>query len=148
MCVIYLLTIIILTFTNTTTTTIAAGYTLGFNIEDETNTIPESITKSIIERVVKALVSVLNDGYNDSAFAMNWTMLNGKVVSVRSFYVLCWKLWNELAIDRVEVDACIAWEEIFGDVEACAAAAIEAKVNERMSKVARKQVRNFLSILM
>ena len=73
---------------------------------------------------------------------MNWAMLNGKVVSVRSFYVLCWKLWNELAIERVEVDACIAWEEIFGDVEACATAAIEAKVNERMSKVARKQVRN------
>jgi hypothetical protein len=120
---------------------IAEGYTLGFNIETETNTYPEELKVARIEEVVKTITNELNQSFNEEAFARSWTMMNGRVFKQRSLYVLAHKFWKELAVERVETEACFAWEEIFGDEEACGAAAVEARVNERMSKVAREQGR-------
>ena len=120
---------------------IAEGYQLGYSLEPESNTFPKEALAQKVHEVVKRMSMQLNTAFNDDPFATEWRMMNGRLMTVRSLYVLAYKFWKDLAVARVENQAIAEWEEIFGEPEQCALSAVEARVNERMSKVARAQGR-------
>ena len=117
------------------------GENLGYGIEAEENVITDEKKKEVIHGIVQLLCDVLNEGYNDDAVSRSWIMFNGREVKVRSLYILVWKAWKEIGVEREELKACAAWEDIFGDMEECARRGVIARVSDRMSKVAKEQGR-------
>jgi hypothetical protein len=67
--------------------------------------------------------------------------MKGKLLSSRFLYVTTWKIWEVEALKVRDAIAIAAWEEIFGTPDACARMAIEARISERMSNVAREQAK-------
>ena len=121
------------------------GENIGYSIVQQENIITEDRVKQIVEYVVQVMVQHLNVGMNAEASARAWSMSNGKVIRARFLYILCYKLWKDVAVDREEENACKAWEEIFVEPLECAKKAIIARVSSRMSKVAREQGRIWAS---
>jgi hypothetical protein len=120
---------------------LAAGRTLGYSYEAEPNAITEEETQVYINLVVDLVMLRMNERLNDLATATKWTTNKGHQFNARFLYVSTWKYWKQLAL-KVEDDKAIEqWESVFGTPENCAIMAVEARVNERMSKLAREQAR-------
>jgi hypothetical protein len=118
---------------------ILQGYSLGYELEPAEYVIPFEYTQSLMANIAQLVINALNEGFNDSAFSRKWLMMNGKTVHARFIYVIAWKMWKDLAVEREEIKAAAVWEEIFGDAIECAKKAIIARVSKRMSSVARAQ---------
>ena len=115
------------------------GENLGYSIVPQENVITQDRLQEVIGYIVQVIVQMLNEGLNADAVSRAWIMRDGRIIKVRFLYVLCYKYWKDVAIDREEMKACAAWEEIFVDPLECAKKAIVARVSSRMSKVAREQ---------
>jgi phage FluMu protein Com len=127
------------------TKVISGGRTLGYSYEAEPNALTEDETQVYINLVVDLVMLRMNERFNDLATATVWTTHKGHRFSSRFLYASTWKYWKELAV-KVEDDKAVeAWESIFGSPENCALMAVEARVNERMSKLAREQARVWAS---
>jgi len=118
---------------------------LGYDIEPQEWTVSMDETQEIINMIALRIIGKLNDKYNDRASALSWTTLKGKKFNQRFVYVYAWKYWEQEGVEAKELGACAAWEEAWKEPEMCAKMAIEAKVNERMSEVAREQGRIWAS---
>jgi len=53
------------------------------------------------------MCAAVNEGLNEAAVTRNWVMLNGRVVRVRSFFILAWLRWKEAAEEREELKASV-----------------------------------------
>ena len=118
---------------------IDSGSSLGYSIEPEPNAISWETTQDMINRLVWIVIAKMNDRMNDLADALVWSTSKGKVFNSRFLYVLAWKMWEFEGEEAKELKAVAAWEEIFVTPEECAKMALEARVNTRMSAVAREQ---------
>jgi hypothetical protein len=127
---------------------VASGYSLGFTLDEKDKVVPESTVNDAICGIVKEVVSEVNEVLNDTATSTKWTMLNGRTITTKTFYVMAWTVWKAMGIEKEERAACIAWEAIFGKSNGgltpagssnCARSALEAGVNSHMSEVARAQ---------
>jgi hypothetical protein len=121
------------------------GENIGYSIVPQDNIITEDRVKQIVDYVVQVIVQHLNVGLNEEASSRAWLMMNGRTIRARFIYVLCYKMWKDVAVDREDENACKAWEEIFIEPLECAKKAIIARVSTRMSKVAREQGRIWAS---
>ena len=117
------------------------GENIGYSIVPQDNIISQDRVKEIVAYVVQIVVQLLNDGFNAESIARAWQLSDGRIVTVRFIYVLCYKLWKDVAVDREEKNACDAWVEIFVEPLECAKKAIIARYSSRMSKIAREQGR-------
>ena len=118
-----------------------APRSLGYDIEPVPDTISWEETQSIIDMIVLRVTGNLNEKYNDMASSLVWYTLKGKRFDTRFLYLYAWKFWENEGLEAKESKACQAWEDIFHTPEECAKMSIEAKVNTRMSDVAREQGR-------
>lgn len=118
-----------------------SGRSLGYSFEAEANAVTKEYTLQLISLIVDIVIGKLNDKYNDLAAAKSWISRKGRRVTSRFLYIFAWKIWEEEAIAHRNRLAIHAWEEIWGDVSVCARMAIEARVNQRMSSIARKQAK-------
>lgn len=116
-----------------------SGRTLGYFFEPLPTDVSKEYTTQIISLVVDIVASKMNDKYNDLASAKSWISMKGKKFTTRFLFIWCWKVWEQEALTERDRDAMEAWEKIFGDLFNCAVMAIEAKVNHRMSSIARAQ---------
>lgn len=122
------------------------GYTIGFNLEDHeprneaTNASYELVHRNVC-LCAQVVISRLNDEFHEkNNNNVEWFTVKGKRLSARFLYVLAWKCWNDEINDHVQINSCATWESIFGpSLENCAIMAIQAKVNSKMSEIARKQ---------
>lgn len=115
------------------------GRTLGYNFEPEATDVTVDYSMQLISLIADIVIGKLNDKYNDLAAARAWYSRKGRHISSRFIFIFAWKIWEEEALLIRDSQAVAAWEDIFGDAVACARAAIEARVNQRMSSIARAQ---------
>lgn len=115
------------------------GRSLGYSIEPEVNAISWEETQKLIDKLVWTVIAKMNDRMNDLADALEWSTGKGKKFNSRFLYVIAWRMWEFEGEEAKELKAVAAWEEIFVTPEECAKMALEAKVNIRMSAVAREQ---------
>ena len=64
-------------------------------------------TKETILNIVLRMCAAVNEGLNEAAVTRNWVMLHGRVVRVRSFFILAWLRWKEVAEEREELKASV-----------------------------------------
>jgi hypothetical protein len=117
------------------------GRTLGYSLINEklSTDIPLDYATQVVSLVVDIVTGKLNDYYNDLASSKLWTSMKGRTFNSRFLYIFTWRIWDEEGIrlrDRIAVDN---WERIFVDMETCTIMAIEARVNNRMSSLARAE---------
>eukprot|EP01039_Chlorochromonas_danica_P001031 gene1031-1118_t len=118
---------------------LSSGRSLGYSLEPLPSDVSRAYTEQVVCLIAEVIIGRMNDKYNDLATSRQWISLRGNRFTARFVYIHAWKIWEEEALVKRDADAMAAWESIFGDIETCARSAIEAKVNERMSSVARAQ---------
>jgi hypothetical protein len=118
---------------------IEQGIGLGYSLDPDEYELTIEQLKGVMSECVENVVLRLNDLYHEQLGTETWIMMNGKKVTVKFVYVLCWKRWKDEANRMEHEKACEQWESIFGEPASCAAMAIQSKVNWRMSALARKQ---------
>ncbi|RYH31300.1 hypothetical protein EON65_02955 [archaeon] len=116
-----------------------SGRTLGYGFEPEATDVTQGYTMQLISLIADITIGKMNDRYNDLAAARSWISRKGKKIPCRFVYIYSWKIWEQEAISLRNSLAISAWENIFGDKVSCARAAVEARVNNRMSSIARAQ---------
>eukprot|EP00595_Chromulina_sp_UTEXLB2642_P002162 CAMPEP_0196767788 /NCGR_PEP_ID=MMETSP1095-20130614/41958_1 /TAXON_ID=96789 ORGANISM="Chromulina nebulosa, Strain UTEXLB2642" /NCGR_SAMPLE_ID=MMETSP1095 /ASSEMBLY_ACC=CAM_ASM_000446 /LENGTH=1228 /DNA_ID=CAMNT_0042136439 /DNA_START=798 /DNA_END=4481 /DNA_ORIENTATION=+ len=120
-------------------TVLATGYKLGYNFEPEDNEISFEMTLKNIILCSEVVIGRFNDALHAKETTRAWKTMTGKSIKSRFMYVLMWNKWKNAIIANRDNNAVKAWEEIFGSTENCARMAIEARVNNYMSNIARKQ---------
>ncbi len=122
---------------------LGSGKTLGYSFEaEEPTAVTTKYTTQIISLVIDITVAKMNERYNDLADAKQWVSMKGRTLTSRFLYITAWKIWEREAIALRDQAAEEAWEAIFGHTEGeCGRMAIEAKINTRMSSVAREQAK-------
>ena len=115
------------------------GIGLGYSLDPDEYEMTVEQLKGVMGECVENVTLRLNDLYHESLGTIKWVMMNGRIVTVKFIYVLCWKRWKDEANRMEEEKAVEQWESIWGDPESCAKMAIQSKVNWRMSELARKQ---------
>ncbi len=117
------------------------GRTLGYSLINER--LPTDITldymTQVISLVVDIIIGKMNDHFNDLASSRSWISMKGRKFNSRFIYIYTWKVWEEEGLRKRDQEGINAWERIFVDVETCTIMAIEARVNNRMSALARAQ---------
>ena len=115
------------------------GRGLGYAIDPDENEMTIEEVKESIEGCVENLTLRLNEALHEKLEVVTWTMPNGYVISKKFLYVLCWKHWKQVA-NQVEIDKSNeAWLSVWQDDMTCSQMSIQAKVNWRMSALARTQ---------
>lgn len=119
---------------------ISDGECVGYTLEPVPNTISPERTKQITKQICEMIMGLMNSTFHEIPINRRWVSMKGKVLTPRFLYIIIWKIWKDIATERENAKAIAGWEEIFGpDPRACAVMAIQARVNWRMSEVARKQ---------
>ena len=107
-----------------------------------TDSLPEislQDTRIAIARCSESVIQKASSYGKEDPKAFFWKMLNGNVISIRSVSIIAWDTWECRLRERNKGLAVAAWESIFSDPEQCAAMAIEAEGNFRMTAQAKRQ---------
>lgn len=120
---------------------IDGGQTLGYAIEPLETDIGDAETSDIVEAIVMQLVYKINDSLNEFVSCKRWLSLDGRWLDLTMLFRTVWKHWKEIAVTREEDGCVVAWENIWGEAEMCARMCVEARVNDRMSTVAKGQAK-------
>ena len=96
--------------------------------------------KEIIEHIVLKICSLLNIGYNADANDRAWLMMDGRIIKKRFIYVICYKLWKNIAVEREELKDCAVWEETFGYTAALNAAIESHREAEEAAVVSEEAI--------
>jgi hypothetical protein len=117
------------------------GRTLGYSLIGERlqTDVSYDYVVQLISLIVDVVIGKMNDTYNDLASSRSWVSNKGRRYATRFLYIFAWKVWEEEGTKKRDEEAMDAWERIFVDEETCTIMAIEARVNTRMSKLARAQ---------
>jgi len=113
---------------------------IGYSVDVKENPVSPELTKNLVGEMVQMIVGSMNTCFHEQVHCRRWAMLSGRVLKPRFLYCMVWERWKGIAVEREENAATAAWEDIFGpDKINCARMAIQAKVNWRMSEVAKWQ---------
>lgn len=117
------------------------GRTLGYSLINEplSTDITVEYATQVISLVVDLVVGKMNDFYNDLASSKSWISMKGRQFNTRFLFIFAWRVWDEEGIRKRDAAAISNWERIFVDKETCTIMAIEARVNNRMSAMARAE---------
>lgn len=115
------------------------GVGLGYSIEPGPLELTYNQLEDVMQSCVENILYRLNDVYHEAVECTQWRMPNGRLITYRFLYVLCWSMWKEEAEHLEMIKASRHWESIFGEPLECAKKSIQSKVNWRMSELARTQ---------
>jgi hypothetical protein len=118
---------------------IEEGIGLGYTIDPDEQEMTIEQVKHTIEGCVENLTLRLNEAMHEKLENVVWVMPKGHVITKKFLYVLCWQRWKKTA-NQIEIDKSnAAWLAVWQDDMTCSMMAIQAKVNWRMSALARTQ---------
>ena len=117
------------------------GLTLGYGFAEADTDISKEKTETLIELVSEVVIGNMSDVYRDAAYSRKWTTQKEHTFTARFVYILVWKWWAQEAVTLRNRLACAQCEKIWGPPDVCVNMAVEARVNDRMSKVVRCQAK-------